>query len=220
MNRIGILALTLLLANSAFAQQGGPRDLAGPSDTAEKQQGQLQRSITNFYFVNLKNEVELTDDQIVKAQGIIANFIRMRFQNATQRTALDGRQKELLSRPDASQADFQKLNEEVAKLASDNGTWETRLVNRLQTALGDQQLSDRQITALRNYNRTFFEERLPMLVDRARGNLPPRGQQQRGTGTAGRPNQPNRKDQPGGPANTLRPGTDVQPVPPRPKSGR
>jgi hypothetical protein len=218
MNRFGAILVILLLSASAFAQQGGPRDLAGQSDTPEQPQAQLQRSVTQLYFVNLRNEVGLTDEQVLKSQGIIANFIGMRFRDANRKKALDRRQEQLLSQPDASEADIQKLNDDVAKLASETGTWETRMVKKLQAELGDRQLSERQILLLSSYNRKFFNERLPMILEQLRArNGPIRGQPQ--NGTAARPNPQNRRDQPGGPANTLR-GTDTQPVQPRQKLAR
>jgi len=215
MNRIGAILAMLLAASSAFAQQGGPRSLAGQqSDTVEEPQAQLQRSVTQLYVFGLQNEVGLSDGQFLKARQTIQQFIGMRFRYANQRKTLDDRQNLLLSQPNASESDIQKLNEDVSKLDLETSNWEGRLVKRLQTDLGtDQQLSDRQIALLRTYNRRFFTERLPNVLEQMRaGNLPPKGQRARGNQNPN--NQTTRA-----PANTLR-GQDVQPVPPRQKSTR
>jgi hypothetical protein len=139
----------------------------------------------------------------------------MRFRFANTRKTLDERQAQLLSQPNASNADIQKLNEEVSKLDADTATWEGRLVQRLQTELGGEyQLSERQILALRTYNRRFFNERLPNVLEQMRAGAAPRGQQRSGA----RGNQPS-KNQSTLPANTLR-GNNAQPVQPRQKLAR
>jgi hypothetical protein len=210
-----VLAIFLLLSSPAFARQGGPRDLAGQSDTQEKSQAQLQRSVTQFYFFRLQSEVGLTDDQFLKSRQIIQNFIGMRFRIANTRKTLDERQAQLLSQPNASDADIQRLNEDASRLDADIATWEGRLFQRLQAELGaESQLSERQIAALRSYNRRFFNERLPGLVEQMRAGAPPRGQQR----PAARGNQPS-KNQSTLPANTLR-GDNTQPVQPRQKLAR
>jgi hypothetical protein len=179
MNRFGTILVILLLSSSAFAQQSGPRNLAGRTDATEQEpQTQLQSSVIQLYIFNLKNEVGLTEEQFIKARPVIQRFIRMRFQNATQRKTLDERQMALLGRPDASEADLQKLNAEVAKLDGQTGSWEGRMIQNLQAELADRLLSERQIAALRTYNRKFFTERLPGVLEQMRANPPPKARQQ------------------------------------------
>lgn len=214
MNRISTILVILLAASSAFGQQGGPRSLAGQqTDTAEEPQAQLQRSVTQLYVFGLQNEVGLSDGQFLKARQTIQQFIGMRFRYANQKRTLDERENQLLSQPNASESDIQKLNEDANKLALETANWEGRLVKRLQTDLGtDQQLSDRQIALLRSYNRRFFTERLPSVVEQMRkGDLPLKGQ--RPANARGNQNQ---RGQAAAPANTLR-GRDVPPPvqPPR-----
>jgi hypothetical protein len=222
MNRIGAILVMLLFSCSAFAQQSGPRRLAGSNDATEQPQAQaqLERSVAQLYLSYLRNEVGLTDEQFLSAEPVVRQFIRMKFQNANQRKALDQRQKQLLSQPDASAADFQKLNEEATKLDGETSTWDNRMVKRLQAALANRQtqLSERQEVALRNFNREFFNEKLPTVLEQMRANAGGvKGQQQR-PAAAGRQNQQNRKD-PTQPGDTLR-GKDAQPVQPRPKLSR
>jgi hypothetical protein len=214
MKRLGGLAIILLLSAPAFARQGGPRDLAGKGETLDQSQVQLQRSVTQLYIFRLQSEVGLSDEQFVRSRQIIQNFIGMRFRMANTKKTLEERQVQLLSQPNASDADIKKLNEDVSRLDAETGTWEGRLVQRLQTELGgDYQLSDRQILALRTYNKRFFNERLPNLVEQMRAGAPPRGQQRPNA----RGNQP--PNQPTLPANTLR-GNNSQQIQPRQKLSR
>src|SRR5262245_4368270 len=104
MNRIGTILVILLAASSAFAQQGGPRSLAGQqSDTVEEPQAQLQKSVTQLYVFGLQNEVGLSDGQFLKARQTIQQFIGMRFRYANQKRNLDERENQLLSQPNASE---------------------------------------------------------------------------------------------------------------------
>jgi hypothetical protein len=210
MNRFATILVILLLSSSAFAQQSGPRNLAGRSDATEQEsQTQLQSSVIQLYVFNLKNEVGLTEEQFIKARPVFQRFIRMRFQNATQRKTLDERQMALLSRPDASEADLQKLNQEVTKLDGQTGTWEGRMIQGLQSELADRQLSERQIAALRTYNRRFFTERLPGVLEQMRANPPAKGRQ-RPEAAPGNQNPRNQTT-----PNTLRGNKTQPPVQPR-----
>src|SRR4030095_4677821 len=108
----------LLVACPAFARQTGPRNLAGQSNPAEQPQAQaqLERSVVQLYLSYVRNEVELTDEQFLRAEPVIRQMIRQRWENAAQRIAVDERQAQLLGQPTASDADFQKLNEEATRL--------------------------------------------------------------------------------------------------------
>jgi len=219
MKRIGAIVITLFVASSAFAQQAGPRNLSGQGETLEQSQNELQRSVIELYVFNLRNEVGLSEEQFLKAAPVIQRFIRMRFQNANQRKNLFERQEQLLSEPNASDADIQKVNQEVNRLDEETATWNGRMLRNLQAALADRQLSDRQISALQSFNRRFFNEKLPTVLEQMRANnAAVKAQQQQRPNAAGRSNPPNRKD-PAAPANGLR-GRDVPPVRPNQKIAR
>ena len=224
MIRFGAIGIIVLLSIPAFAQQSGPRELAGQDAVVPDQpQVQLQRSVVQLYLADMKNELGLSDEQFLKAGPVIQQFIQMRFRNANQRKALGERQDRLLSEPNAAQTDIKQLNDELTELDGQTASWDGRFMRRLQTELVGRELSDRQMLMLRDFNRRFFNEKLPTLVEQIRSEnlIKARGQQQRPA--AARANQ-NRKDQvqPNGPANTLRgnnkPG--VQPQPQRQKSTR
>jgi len=221
MNRIGTILVMLLFAYPAFARQAGPRDLAGQNTPVEQpqQQLQLERSVVQLYLSYVRNEVGLTDEQFLRAEPVIRQMIRQRWENAAQRIAVNERQEQLLSQHNASDADFQKLNEEATRLDGEISTWDARMFRRLQVA--NTNLSDRQLSALSRFNRKFFEK-LPTVVEQARANARGAKGPQQGPGAAGRANQPNRKDPAGQQPNidALR-GRDAQPVPPpRQKSTR
>jgi len=224
MNRFGAILVMLLFSYPAFARQGGPRNLAGQTDAVEQPQPQaqapLERSVAQLYLSLIRNDVELTDEQFLRAAPVIQQFIRQKFANASQKNALDERQKQLLSQPNASEADFQKLNEEATRLNGETSTWEGRMARRLQNAMGNPQLqlSERQLAALSSFNKWFFTEKLPTVVEQARVNAGGVKRQQQRPAAAGRPNQQNRKDQTQ-PGDTLR-GKDAPPVQPRLKLSR
>src|SRR6187401_2522839 len=105
MNRFGAILALLLLSLPAFAQEG-PRSLAGPTDTVDDSQAQLQKSVTQLYFSGLQNKLGLTDGQFLRSRQAIQNFIGMRFRNANQRKNLDERQEQILKQLNASEADI------------------------------------------------------------------------------------------------------------------
>ena len=218
MSRLGVITIIILLSVPAFAQQAGPRDLAGQETAPDQPQVQLQRSLVQLYLADLRNELGLSDEQFVKSGPVIQQFIQMRFRIANQRKVLGERQAQLLTEPNASQDDFEKLNAELTQLDNDTATWETRFARRLQGQLANQELSQRQLSQLREFNRRFLNEKLPTLVEQMRENQV-KNQQQRPAGA--RANQ-NRKEQPQAsrPANTLRGKNNPPPVQPRQTSTR
>jgi hypothetical protein len=222
MSRLGVFVIVLFLTTSAFAQEAGPRDLEGQAGAIEQPQAQLQRSVIMLYLSDLRNEVGLTEDQFLKAEPVIREFIQRRFRNANQRNNLEKRQGQLLNQPDASPAELQKLNEDFIQLDRQAGNWDTQFVNRLQGELSNRELSLRQIVLLRDFNKRFFNEKLPTLVERIRSENVVKGQQQQQRPAAARADQ-NRKNpaqQPNGTGNTLRGKNPQPPVQTRPKSTR
>jgi hypothetical protein len=121
--------------------------------------------------------VELTDDQFIQLRPVIRQFIELRFQRANQRENLKQRQELLLSQPSPSDADVQQLTEERSRFESEMATLENRFIARLRST---SELSPRQALLISKFNRTFFDERLPGYIQRARAAAAaPRGQPQR-----------------------------------------
>jgi hypothetical protein len=220
MKRLGVFVIILFLTTSAFAQQVGPRELSGQAGAVEQPQAQLQRSIIVLYLSDLRNELELTEEQFLKAEPVIRQFIQMRFKNANQRKSLDERQGQLLNEPNASPADLQKLNEDLTVFERQTANWDGQFIKRLQGELSNQELSERQILLLRGFNRRFFNEKLPTLVERARAENVAKGQQQRPAAARANQNRKNPAQQPNGTGNTLRGKNAQPPVQNRPKSTR
>jgi len=124
---------------------------------------QLQQRIADFYLSDFRSAVELNEDQFFKLGPTIRQFIRMRFQAARQRQALNQQLNGLLQQPNPSEADVQKLSDERARIESEVGTMEAGFVNRLRS-----DLSARQLALVLQFNTTFFEQTMPKLLDRAR----------------------------------------------------
>jgi len=177
-----VLAAFGFLAVSAFAQNG-PRTLAGRGDAADRPQAQLQNRIADFYLVNFKEEVGLSNDQLLRVGPKIRRFILNRFQAANQRRILEERQDQLLSQPDASDADLQKLNQDIANL-EDASIIDRRFLKNLEP-----ELSERQLALARQFHKRFISEKLPMILEQLREErAAARGR------PGGRPNQQNRRD--------------------------
>ena len=199
MTRLGMILLTMAILSISVLAQDGPRELVGRGEPVDRPQTQLQRNITDLYLANFKQEVGLSDDQFENVAPIIRTFIERRFGVANQRRALEERQNQLLSQPNPSEAEIQKLNEELTSL-DESAALDARFMRNLQP-----QLSERQLLAARAFHRNFNNEKLPRALERLRANTAPRGQQRPGAAARGNPQQ-NRRDQvqPKRPANTLR----------------
>jgi len=202
-----IVASVGLLAVSAFAQVD-PLDIAAGDDGLEQTQAQqVQRRVTDLYLSNFRNQVGLSEEQFLKVSPVLTQFVRNRFRTARERAALDQQLNRLLSQPNSSETDIQKLTEDRAKLETEAATMETRFVNRLRP-----DLTARQAALIFQFN-TRFNERLRDVVDQVRANGAARGQRQQRLGPVDRPNANGAKD----PARSNANGTQA---PARPNANR
>jgi hypothetical protein len=109
----------------------------------------------------------------------------------------------LLSQPNPSDADVQKLIDDTGQFERDASTMETRFINRISS-----QLTATQILRVQQFNRKFFDERLPDLLQRAKTAAGVKAQRQGPAGERQRPaaaakQNPNRPNA-GKPGNALR----------------
>ena len=194
MKRLGmILPIIALMASAAFAQQG-PRELAGVGDKPERSQAQLQNTIADLYLANFKERVGLSDDQFLRVRPMVRRFIQNRFQVANQRRILEDRQAQLLNQSNASEAEIQKLNDDLSSL-DEAGAIDGRFMKNLQ-----RELSPRQGALAREFHKQFINERLPLMLERLRAaQADPNGKGERAAARAN-----NRKDQGQRPNATLR----------------
>jgi hypothetical protein len=190
MSRLAIAALMMVLLPVAAFTQDGPRELADRGEPADRTQAQLQRNITDLYLSNFKEQVGLSDDQFLNVAPIVRNFIDRRFQVANRRRQLEERENQLLSQPNPSEAEVQRLNEELSSL-DESAAMDARFMRNLQS-----QLSDRQLLAARQFHRNFINDKLPRAIERLRAQNPARGQQPQRPPAARSNPQPNRRDQP------------------------
>jgi hypothetical protein len=168
---------------------------------------QIQEQIIDLYLSDFKNEVELTDEQFLKLNMPLRRFMRMRFQAPQRRQELNQRLDQLLSQPNPSEADVQNLTEEIAKHDREVGTMDARFLANFGS-----ELLPRQRLLLQQFNRKFFNEKLPGLISQARERNAAAGQGQRQRPAAGaaakqnatRPNAPARQ----GNGNALRGGAN------------
>lgn len=196
--------LTGFLRVSAFAQvdPAEPPPSERPNARPEAAQAQrIQEQITDLYISDFKNEVGLTDEQFLNLNMPLRRFMRMRFQAPARRQELNRQLEQLLSQPNPSETDVQKLTEDIAKHDRDVGTMEARFLANFGS-----ELLPRQRLLLQQFNRRFFNEKLPGLINQARERnaAAARDQKQRpAAGAAAKQNQV-RPNAPARPGNALR----------------
>ena len=199
MKRLLILtAIFSALMVPAFAQvdetQLAPADSRRDARPEPRQAQQLQQQITDLYLSDFKNEVELTDEQFLKLNNPLREFMRRRFQAPQQRQALNQRLQQLLSQPNPSETDVQQLTDEIAQHDRETGTLEARFLARMGN-----ELSPRQRLLFTQFNQKFFSEKLPGLISQAgeRNAAANQGQRQRPAARGQNPNRPNIQTRPG-----------------------
>jgi hypothetical protein len=189
MKRLYAIAIVLgLLSVPAFGQAIQPetdqRAAAAGSDPAQLRQ--LQQRITSLYLSDFRNSVELTEEQFIQLEPVIRQFIQMRFERANQRELLKQRQEFLLNQTEPSDGDVKQLAEDQANFERQTANQESRFIERLRSAA---ELSPRQALLVPRFNRAFFDERLPQIIERAReAAAAPRGQPQRPAAARGNAN--------------------------------
>jgi hypothetical protein len=196
-----IAAVFCFLGTCAYAQalrtENTQQRLVSNPETAQMQQ--VRQGIVDLYLSDFRREVELTEEQFLKLNPLIREFIQERFRRANQRQQLKQRQDHLLSQRNPGEADVQRLSEDQERFESETATLENRFVAGMRS-----DLTARQALLVRRFNRTFFEEKLPGLIERARvaAAEATRGQQQRPAATRG--GNPNRRKEPARSGNALR----------------
>jgi len=172
------IAIAGLLTMSALAQ-------VTDVSPEQKQAQQIQQRIAELYVSDFRNEVQLTDDQFLKLGPNIRQFIMNRFKNAERRRDLTQQREQLLGQPNPSDADVQKLNEDTAQFERQSAMAEANFLGRIRS-----ELTPRQQLLIPQFNRKFFDERLPDLLRRARELAgPPRGQKDPGAAQQQQPSQ-------------------------------
>ena len=176
-----IVAVAASLTVSAFAQVDPLNAAVGDDALTQTPAQRVQQQIIDLYLSDFRTDVGLSEEQFLKVSPVLRQFVRNRFQAARSRADLDQQLTRLLSQPNSSEADIQRLTADRAKVETEAATMEARLVNRLRP-----DLTARQAALVFQFN-TRFNERLRGVVDQVRANAAARGQRQR-PGAAARPN--------------------------------
>jgi hypothetical protein len=210
MKRLWLLtAMFCALTAPAFAQADGAEPQLAPADVRRdvapepKQAQRLQQQITDLYISDFKNEVGLTDEQFLKLNNPLREFMRRRFMAPRQRQDLNQRLQRLLSQPNPSDSDVQQLTNEIAEHDREIGTLEARFLARMGS-----ELTPRQRLLFTQFNQKFFNEKLPGLISQARERIAgeqPQGQRQRPGLRGQNPNRPNVQARPQADRPALRP---------------
>jgi hypothetical protein len=161
-------------------EQPGGQNVQNQAERLAAQQNQNNRAqqlIMDFYLSSFRSTVGLNEDQFLKVRPDVRQFIQNRFRVATQRSQLNQRLTELLSQANPSESEVQQLQEDLAQLELTAGRAQNNLINRVRPVL-----TARQVLMVLDYNKSFFEEQLPRLLERAREENAARGQAPQQTG--------------------------------------
>lgn len=166
-----IAAVAGLLTMPAFGQVD-PVD-AEPTEQREArpeaaqaqpvQQQRIQQQITDLYVSDFRNDVQLSDDQFLKLNSGIRNFMRMQFETARRRQAFKQQIDQLMNQPNPSETDVQRLIDAKNQFDREAATSETRFLTRIGN-----ELSPAQKVRVMEFNRKFMGEKLPGLIQQAR----------------------------------------------------
>jgi hypothetical protein len=158
--------------NQALQNQA-PQNRARLNQAPQNQLQQIQQSLADLYLSDFRSQIELNEDQFLSVAPIIRQFMQMRFRAANRRENLNQRLNRLLSQSNPSETQVQQLIDEKAQLESQSAGMEVWFVNTIRPYL-----TTRQVPRVLDFNRTFFNERLPDLIGRAREMAASRGQRQ------------------------------------------
>jgi len=159
---VAVLGLSAVTALAVPPQQQQQQQL--PLRTPEQlQQNQIQDLVGTFYVSEVRTAVELTDDQFLKLGPLMKRFVTMRFNVAARREALSRRIDQLSAQSNLSEDDLSQLLTEKTQVDRNWGNMEVNLLEKLRP-----DLNTRQVTLFLRFNKRFFEERLPELIEKAR----------------------------------------------------
>lgn len=141
----------------------------------QNQNNRAQQLIIDVYLQNFRKEIDLSEDQWLKVGVPIRNFIQTRFRVANQRVQLHQRLADLLTQANPSETEVRQLKDDLAQLEQTASRAQNNLLNRLGADLSPK-LSPLQELKVMDFNKTFFEEQLPRLLERVREEAAARGQ--------------------------------------------
>jgi hypothetical protein len=171
---VSIVVLTGLFALPGLAQGQAARPLARAGqgqqqneparpNVQQRQQNQLRQSITNLYLTNFRTEVRLTEDQFLKIERFIQQFIQNRFMVAIERDAVNQELDQLLNQANPSS---EAVDAAIAKKTRIDRAFVNMEPTFMEKIRAD--LTDTQRTLFYIFNRNFFDEKLPGLIERAK----------------------------------------------------
>jgi hypothetical protein len=207
MKRFGLLfTLAGLFALPALAEKTAaePQQAVRPNVRAAQQQqsvppqrpnaqqqlqNQIRVTISDYYKRKFQEAVELSDEQFIKMSFFIQSFIDMRFNAAMRRDAINQRLEQLQGQPNPSESDVEELILQKTIVDNNFGNMENQFLNKIRP-----DLKPGQAVRVLTFNRKFFDEDLPGLIEQVRATTQQRLQEP--------PNQ--RLNNPNRPGNALR----------------
>jgi TolA-binding protein len=184
MKRFGTILMTGLLALLAAGAETA-RAAQSPAQTPQQQQNQVQQLIADVYVTRFNNSVGLNDEQFLKVASFVRQFIQMRFRVANQRSILSQRRSQLLEQPEPPEAEVRQLSDDTAQLERQAGNMESNFVAKVRA-----ELTPRQVLLINEFNRRFFDEDLPKLIESVRAEVAASGRRPAANGARNNRNAP------------------------------
>jgi hypothetical protein len=205
------LAGLLVLPTLAEEAVAGPRQLRPNVRAAQQQQidaqqrpnaqqqiqNQIRVTISDYYKKKFQEAVELSDEQTIKMSFFIQSFIDMRFNAAMRRDAINQRLEQLQAQPNPSESDVEELILQKTLVDNNFGNMENQFLNKIRP-----DLKPGQAVRVLTFNRKFFDEDLPGLIEQVRSTTQQRLQEPQVRQNQNNQNQ--RQNNPNRPGNALR----------------
>jgi hypothetical protein len=176
MRRGSLLLLVAFVAVSAEGkapQQQRPlqqlKQQQPPPGPEQRQQQEILGKITDLYVHQFNAAMELTDEQFLKINPLLRQYLQMRYNGATISRDIDQQIERLSSQPNPPEDETQRLIEAKAQLERRTANQNSTLLDKILMEIS---LSPKQRLNFLNFQKTFFEEKLPKIIDMARQSTP------------------------------------------------
>jgi hypothetical protein len=174
MRRSGLVLFFLSVAATAslqpvvaqqrqLQQQGQPQQPPPPPALQ-----QTQGVITDFYVSEFRNGFSLSDEQFIKLNPPLRRFMMQRFKLAIEKANVNQQIERLAATPNPP-------GDEVDMLLMEKSRIDRQMVNAEQALLEmiRVDLSPQQMLKVSQFNKRFFEDQLPKLIEQAKNNPRP-----------------------------------------------
>jgi hypothetical protein len=135
----------------------------------QRRQQEILGKITDLYVSQVGKELELTDEQFLKINPLLRDYLRMRYNAATIARDVDQQIAQLSSQANPSEEETQRLIDQKAQLERRVANQNSGLLDKIRMEIS---LTAKQQLNFLNFQKVFFEEKLPRAIEMARQSTP------------------------------------------------